>query len=1429
MATATPRIAVPRLLLRTLMGTTVLIGIGAAQQAAAQTRVVSACSGVQLPPSVVTGIMSPVLTGITAPIESRVNQLLGIPLLGLGGATLNTNVTGLLNQAAAGQPITLQVLDTSGNVVGPNDQCRATSDQISLNTPAGISIGGNRITGLGAEGAVASAADINAIAFGNGAVASGTATGSIAFGFNSSVTAANSVALGAGSTAGRGAVANYAALGLAAPQTSAGEVSVGTAGGARQITNVAAGTAATDAATVGQLTGVANQVTALAGTAIQYDDATRARATLGGAGGTVLANVGAGAVTATSTEAVNGSQLFATNAQVGANTTAITTLQGQTANAVRYDADAAGVRTGGLTLVGATPGATVTVGNVGAGALTATSTEAVNGSQLFATNTQVGTNTNAIAGLDTRVTNNTNAIGGLDTRTTSNTTAIAGLDTRVTNNSTAIGGLDTRTTGNTNAIAGLDTRVTTNTTDIAALQGAVGNAVRYDTDAAGVRTGGVTFVGATPGATVTLGNVGAGALTATSTDAVNGSQLFATNTQVGTNTNAIAGLDTRTTNNTTAIAGLDTRTTSNTNAIAGLDTRVTTNTTDIAALQGAVGNAVRYDVDAAGNRTGGLTLVGSTPGATVTLGNVGAGALTATSTDAVNGSQLFATNTQVGANTTAIAGLDTRVTANTTAITNNTIAINALQGAGANTVRYDTDALGNRTGGVTFIGATPGANVTLANVGPGALDAASTQAVNGSQLFATNTQVGNNTTAITNLDGRVTSNTNAITTLQGTTANAVRYDVDAAGNRTGGITLVGAAPGQAVTIGNVAAGALSATSTDAVNGSQLFTTNQRLDGALTSIGGLDTRVTGNTNAIAALTLSAVQYDNAARDRLTFGGANGTLLANVAAGQLSATSRDAVNGSQLFATNTQVAANTAAIAQIGNGSAGPVRYSTAAAPTTPNGGTVTDELTLVGASGGAVGLHNVRAGNVGAGSTDAVNGDQLNTTNQAVAALGTRVTNTEGRLTTVENNVASLDTRVSNNTTQIASNTTAITNLQNNQAGTSTAITNLTTRVDNNTTAINNNTTAITNLQTQVGNAPIKYADAGSPTTPNGGTITDDTTLVGASGGPVGLHNVRAGVVAAGSTDAINGGQLAATNAQVASNTTAITNLSNIVTGSTVSAVQYSNPGSPTTPNGGVRTNDVTLIGANAAAPVGLHNVAGGSVAAGSTDAVNGGQLFAVSQQASNSIQYDRNAAGQRTNTITLAGGNAAAPVTIANVANGAVAAGSTQAVNGGQLFATQQTAQAALALGSNSVQYAADGGVTLGNGTTPVTVRNVAAGTAATDAVNVGQLQASMRNTFVEATNYIDSRLTQVGFDLRDMRRDMSAGSSAAMAVAALPQAMEPGKTMIAAGVGTYRGQSAMAFGASRAFNDGQAVVKFGGTIDSRGYAGANAGVGFQF
>ncbi|MEO8141723.1 MAG: YadA-like family protein [Sphingomicrobium sp.] len=375
-----------------------------------------------------TGIIDPVLTGIYGPIETNVNQTLGVlsaPLLGLIGlpGVLSVDVNGLLTTAAGGSDIGLSVLASDGTLVGPSDQCDATADSFTLDNPAGIAMGGNQVTGLGDPGEQAVAGEIDSIAIGNraatdatalGSIAIGTdatvgagATGSIAFGNGASATALNSVALGAGSTATRD-----------------NTVSIGAPGGERQLTNVAPGTLGTDGVNVNQLNAVAALIPS---DAVQYDDASHTVVTFDGVGGTLLTNVQAGAVTATSTDAINGSQLFGVQTQVDNNTTAITNLTTQvggiqtevtnnttaitnlqtTVNGnttaitnlsiaisngaigpVQYSNPGTptvpngGTPTNDVTLVGAAPGP-VGLHNVADGVIAAGSTDAVNGGQIF--------------------------------------------------------------------------------------------------------------------------------------------------------------------------------------------------------------------------------------------------------------------------------------------------------------------------------------------------------------------------------------------------------------------------------------------------------------------------------------------------------------------------------------------------------------------------------------------------------------------------------------------------------------------------------------------------------------------------------------------------------------------------------------------------------------------------------------------------------------------------------------------------------------------------------------------------------------------------------------------------------------------------------------------------------------------------------------
>ncbi|WEK46228.1 MAG: YadA-like family protein [Candidatus Andeanibacterium colombiense] len=539
----------------TLAGATFTPPIATAASAQALEPVVSVCSGITLPRSAVTEIIGAVNEPIVGQVENTANSLTDVrvlldPLLNI--PDVDIDLDSILADAAEGDPITLQVLDTDGNLVTAADSCNLTADAITLDDEAGIAIGGNQITGLGADGQTASAGEIDAIAFGNGANTADGAGGAIAIGTNASATAANSVALGAGSLADRGAVAGYTAPFLEGEFDSVGSVSVGSADGLRQITNVAPGTAATDAATVGQVQGAFDAVGVLADSAVLYDNDAQTSVTLAGAGGTTVTNVADGTLGATSSDAVNGSQLFETNQALAALDD----------NAVQYDDETKAA----ITLGGADG---TTIGNLADGELSATSTEAVNGSQLFATNQQVATNTSDIADLQDGIAGSAADIAELqdsavfyddDTHDTVTLDGEAGTTidnladgTLAADSAQAVNGSQLYETNQAVAantdditdiqtdIGDIDARVTTNTTNITTLQQQVANVpVRY------VQDGDGTTPSATPtntvaliaqgGGAATLTNVAAGDLAAGSTDAVNGSQLYATNVQVTQNT-----------------------------------------------------------------------------------------------------------------------------------------------------------------------------------------------------------------------------------------------------------------------------------------------------------------------------------------------------------------------------------------------------------------------------------------------------------------------------------------------------------------------------------------------------------------------------------------------------------------------------------------------------------------------------------------------------------------------------------------------------------------------------------------------------------------------------------------------------------------------------------------------------------------------------
>ncbi|EKN1621395.1 trimeric autotransporter adhesin SadA [Salmonella enterica subsp. enterica serovar Montevideo] len=492
-------------------------------------------------------------------------------------------------------------------------------------------------------------------------------------------------------------------------------------------------------------------------------------------------------------------------------------------------------------------------------------------------------------------------------------------------------------------------------------------------------------------------NLAAGTLAADSTDAVNGSQLFDTNAKVDQNTADITTNTDSINQNTTDIAA-------NTASINQNTTDIATNTTSINNLSNSVttltDDALLWDA-----ASGAFSANHSGSDSKIT--NLAAGTLAADSTDAVNGSQLFATNENVSQNTTDIAANTDSINQNTTDIATNTTNINSL--SNSVTTLTDDALLWDAASGA-FNANHSGSDSKITNLAAGTLAADSTDAVNGSQLFATNENVSQNTTDITANTDSINQNTtdiatnttsinnlsNSVTTL---TDDALLWDAASGAfnaNRNG----------NASKIINVAAGDLSEESTDAVNGSQLYETNQKVDQNTSAIADINTSITNLSSDNLSWNETTSSFS------ASHGSSTTNKITNVAAGELSEESTDAVNGSQLFETNekvdqntTDIAANTTNITQnstaIENLNTSVSDINTSITGLTDNALLWDEDIGAFSANhGGSISkITNVAAGALSEDSTDAVNGSQLYETNQkvdqntsAIADINTSITN-----------------------------------------------------------------------------------------------------------------------------------------------------------------------------------------------------------------------------------------------------------------------------------------------------------------------------------------------------------------------------------------------------------------------------------------------------
>ena len=651
--------------------------------------------------------------------------------------------------------------------------------------------------------------------------------------------------------------------------------------------------------------------------------------------------------------------------------------------------------------------------------------------------------------------------------------------------------------------------------------------------------------------------------------------------------------------------------------------------------------------------------------------NMAAGDISTTSTDAINGSQLYAISKSVADNLGGGATVNAQgvVTSPNYRLKSGIFGTvgDALTGLDNNTLQWDSlkKAYSAAHGTDT--------TSTITNVKDGAISDTSKDAVNGSQLKTTNDNVATNT-------ANITTNTNSINTL----TDSVGDLKDDALLWNG--TAFSAAHGTEATskITNVKDGDLTAGSTDAVNGSQLKTTNDAVAANTTNIATNTTNITNLTDAVDSLGDDSLLWNATAG---AFSAAHGTeatsKITNVTAGDLTAGSTDAVNGSQLKTTNDAVAANTTNIAtnttnitnltdavdSLGDDSL--LWNDAAKAFSAAHGTDATSKIT------------NVKDGDLTAGSTDAVNGSQLKTTNDAVAA----------------------------NTTNIATNTTNITNL----------------------------TDAVDSL----GDDSLLWnATAGAFSAKHGTNGTDSK-----------ITNLLAGTVSSDSTDAINGSQLYGLADSFTSYLGGGADISDagVLTGPTytIGGTDYNNVGdalaaintSFSTSLGDALLWDATAKGGDGAFSAGrgkdntasiITNVADGAISSTSSDAINGSQLYDTSKYIADTLGGNAEvnadgtitaptyaiAGGSYSNVgdaleaidttlddallwdATANGGNGAFSAgrgvdktasVITNVADGAISATSSDAINGSQLYTTNK--YIADALGGDA-EVNADGTIT---------------------------------------------------------------------------------------------------------------------------------------
>ncbi|HHH6320159.1 TPA: YadA-like family protein [Escherichia coli] len=1283
-----------------------------------------------------------------------------------------------------------------------------------------------------AIGAETEAAE-NATAIGNNAKAKGT--NSMAMGFGSLADKVNTIALGNGSQA---LADNAIAIGQGNKADGVDAIALGNGSQSRGLNTIALGTASNATGDKSLALGSNSSANGINSVALGADSIADLDNTVSVGNSSLkrkIVNVKNGAIKSDSYDAINGSQLYAISDSVAKRLGggAAVDVDDGTVTAPTYN-----LKNGSKNNVGA--------------ALAVLDENTLQWDQTKGKYSAAHGTSSPTASVITDVADGTISASSKD--------AVNGSQLKATNDDVEANTANIAT--NTSNIATNTANIATNTTNITNLTDSVGD---LQADALLWNETKKAFSAAHGQDTTSkITNVKDADLTTGSTDAVNGSQLKTTNDAVATNT-----------------------------------TNIATNTTNISNLTETVTNlgedALKWDKDngvftaAHGNNTANK------------ITNILDGTVTATSSDAINGSQLYDLSSNIATYFGGNASVNTDgVFTGPTYKIGETNYYNVGDALAAINSSFSTslgDALlwDATAGKFSAKHGTNGDASVITDVADGEISDSSSDAVNGSQLHGVSSYVVDalGGGAEVNADGTITAPTytianadydnvgDALNAIDTTLDDALLWDADAGEN--GAFSAAHGKDKTASVITNVANGAISAASSDAINGSQLYTTNKYIADAL----GGDAEVNADGTITApTYTIANAEYNNVGDaldalddnallwDETANGGAGAynashdgkaSIITNVANGSISEDSTDAVNGSQLNATNMMIEQNTQIINQLaGNTDATYIQENGAGINyvRTNDDGLAFNDASAQGVGATAIGYNSVAKGDssvaIGQGSySDVDTGIALGSSSVSsrVIAKGSR------------------DTSITENGVVIGYDTTDGELLGALSIGDDGKYRQIINVADGSEA---HDAVTVRQLQNAIGavaTTPTKYFHANS-TEEDSLAVGTDSLAMGAKTIVNGDKGIGIGYGAYVDANALNGIAIGS-NAQVIHvNSIAIGNGSTTTRGAQTNYTAY---------NMDAPQNSVGEFSVGSAdGQRQITNVAAGSA---DTDAVNVGQLKVTDAQVSQNTQSITNLNNQVTNLDTR----------VTNIENGIgdiVTSGSTKyfKTNTDGVDANAQ-GKDSVAIGSGSIA-AADNSVALGTGsvaeeentisvgssTNQRRITNVAAGVNATDAVNVSQLKSSeaggvrydtkadgsidysnitlgggngsttrisnvsagvnnndavnyaqLKQSVQETKQYTDQRMVEMDNKLSKTESKLSGGIASAMAMTGLPQAYTPGASMASIGGGTYNGESAVALGVSMVSANGRWVYKLQGSTNSQGEYSAALGAGIQW